>query len=82
MPLTAFRTRAARTRSMPVASMTAPNIRADMISHTTGSMLSIPPRESRSSSTVLPESSANPPYNAIHTPLSSSRACGRSLSPT
>ena len=55
-------------RSIPVVSITPPNIMADMMSQTVSSMLAIPPRDSRSSSAPFPEWSSNPPYIAIQNP--------------
>jgi hypothetical protein len=41
--------------SIPVVSVTAPNIIADRTSHTVVSMLDMPPRESSSSRASLPQ---------------------------
>ena len=53
-----------------------------MISQTVGSMLPMPPRESSSSSAAFPDSSAKPPYSAIHTPLTIAAPVGSPSSPT
>jgi hypothetical protein len=45
--------------SMPVVSITAPNIIADRISQTVESMLDMPPRDSRLSSASLPDAACS-----------------------
>ena len=55
VPVTAPRMAAAIRCSMPVVSITPPNIIAERISQTVVNMLDMPPRDSSSSSAALPE---------------------------
>ena len=78
VPRTRLRMLVATRCSMPVTSMTAPNIMAIMMSHTVESMLAMPPRDSRSSSAALPDSSLKPSKSEIQAPLARPAHAGRS----